>query len=132
MRIPGLVCDGELDALPWRATRFRGVHWLLLSGGAEGAHDARARPGATVLIRMEPGCAYAPHRHVGTEDVLVLRGGYQDELGIHRQGDYVHYPAGSAHAPRALGDPAVGASAGNPACVLFACAPAGIELFPEP
>lgn len=130
MRIPGLGCDGELDALPWRATRFRGVHWLLLAGGEE-AHDERARPGATVLIRMEPGCAYAPHRHVGPEDVLVLRGGYEDELGIHRQGDYVRYPAGSAHAPRALGDPAAAASARNPACVLFACAPEGIELLPE-
>ena len=78
---------------------------------------------------MAPGRGYAPHRHVGTEDVLVLQGGYRDELGEHRRGDHVHYPAGSTHAPQALGDPERPAGPDNPACVLFSVVPDGIELL---
>jgi anti-sigma factor ChrR (cupin superfamily) len=78
---------------------------------------------------MDPGTGYGRHRHVGSEDVLVLAGGYRDELGEYRQGDCVHYPAGSSHAPVALGDRARPIGPENPSCVLFAVAPLGIELL---
>lgn len=73
------------------------------------------------LIRMAPGCGYPRHRHQGPEDVLVLQGGYRDEAGEHRQGQFVRYEDGSSHGPVALD--------AGPACVLLAVAHEGIELF---
>ena len=80
-----------------------------------------------MVIRMAPGCGYPPHRHVGAEDVLVLRGGYRDEMGEHLEGTFVSYPAGSTHAPVARGDRNLPESAENPPCILFAFARGGVE-----
>lgn len=80
-----------------------------------------------VLIRMAPGRGYPPHRHIGAEDVLVLRGGYLDDAGVHGEGSFVSYPAGSAHAPVACGDSARPESPENPACILFAIVRGGVE-----
>lgn len=130
MRIPGLRFDLE-SGLAWRPTRWAGVSWLPLHlddpGGAAGAR----RPGATVLIRMEPGRAYAAHRHVGSEDVLVLCGGYADEAGEYHAGEHVHYAPGSVHTPRALGAPERAIGAENPPCILYSTVPEGIELLEQ-
>ena len=130
MNILGLRWDERGAAsLAWRETRVPGVAWIPLHLEEERTENPRARGAACVLIRMLPGCGYTPHRHVGTEDVLVLAGAYSDEWGIHRQGDHVHYPAGSSHAPRALGRDDLPEGPSNPACVLFTSVPAGIELL---
>ena len=50
----------------------------------------------------------------------MLAGGYRDAMGEHRAGDYVRYPAGSTHAPVAIGDTA---------CLLYASARGGIEVL---
>ena len=130
--IPGLALGEGIERLAWKATRVRGVSWLPLRLD-EGESSGNRRPGGTVLIRMEPGCGYAPHRHVGAEDVLVLQGGYRDEFGQYVQGDHVHYPAGSRHSPVALGassaSPRASVQAGVPACVLLANVALGIELL---
>ena len=134
IRLPGLRL-GAVEGLPWRATRDPGVSWIPLWLAAEEGtqgEDARVagrRDGATVLIRMEPGHGYRRHRHVGTEEVLVLAGGYRDERGTHPAGSFVHYEPGSAHTPVALGDPERPAGEDNPACILFSCVPDGIELL---
>ncbi|MEL6429182.1 MAG: cupin domain-containing protein [Planctomycetota bacterium] len=121
MRIPGLKLDGALDELPWRSTREPGIAWIDL--GAEPGVDAM-----TVLIRMNPGCGYPRHRHLGAEDVLVLAGGYEDDDGRRCvAGDFVRYSAGSSHAPCALGDAGSPAGEDNPACILFAVAHGGTE-----
>lgn len=75
---------------------------------------------ATVLIRMEPGCGYPAHRHVGSEEVLILQGGYRDSRGEHRAGDYILNDAASAHAPIALD---------GEDCIMLALAHGGIELL---
>jgi anti-sigma factor ChrR (cupin superfamily) len=126
MQIPGLSVELDDAGVPWRATSHAGVYWLALhlAPGA-GPRDT------TVLIRMDPGRGYPPHRHVGVEDVLVLRGAYQDELGVHAAGSYVRYAAGSRHSPLALGDSTRPADADNPACILFSVARGGVELEPE-
>ncbi len=134
MRIAGLsLAQGEDERIPWRATRSGGVFWfpLHLEEGEGGGVRAPGpdRGGATVLIRMDPGRGYAPHRHVGSEDVLVLQGGYRDEFGEHHCGDHVHYAAGSRHSPVALGDGTRPPGPANPACILYATAPLGIELL---
>lgn len=85
-----------------------------------------------MLVRMEPGRAYAAHRHVGVEEVIVLAGGYEDARGRHLAGEYVRYEPGSVPAPRALGEAGVPIGPTNPACVLLAIAREGVELLEEP
>jgi anti-sigma factor ChrR (cupin superfamily) len=128
MRVPLSVDPAALRQLPWRDTQVRGVRWLPLHLEQVAGVSGALRPGATVLLWMEPGAGYAAHRHVGCEDVLVLSGGYRDPMGTHGSGDHVHYPAGSVHAPVAVGDPERPSGPDNPPCVLFAVAPEGIEL----
>jgi len=126
-RIPGLGLSAEVEQLAWHGTSVVGVDWLplALEGGAEG----RSRGGGAVLIRMAPGCGYPAHRHLGLEHVLVLQGGYADDHGEHRVGDYVAYPAGSDHAPVALGDARRPSGPDNPACILYTALAGGIELL---
>ena len=119
--VPGLVLASSAPGpgASWRETRSPGVSWLPLS--------LPEAPDATVLIRMLPGSSYPPHRHVGVEEVLVLAGGYRDEWGRYAAGTWLAYPAGSVHAPVALGDPALPEGRDNPACVLYAVARGGVE-----
>jgi anti-sigma factor ChrR (cupin superfamily) len=127
VHVPGLELTADTAGVAWRATSAEGVHWLLLASEPCPAGTPKDEAGATVLIRMEPGHGYPPHRHGDVEEVLVLAGGYRDERGEHRAGDYVRYEAGSVHAPVALGDPSRPAADDNPACVLFATARGGIS-----
>ncbi|HKR01151.1 MAG TPA: cupin domain-containing protein [Pyrinomonadaceae bacterium] len=103
----------DLSTIQWRPTRHRGIFIRVLRRDDE-TNDA------TVLIRMEPGCAYPAHRHVGVEEVLILQGGYRDSKGSHRAGDYVVNDAGSAHHPVAL--------EGAEDCIMLAIAHGGIEI----
>lgn len=119
--LPGLV-PPDAARIPWRETQVPGVGWLPLHLSSE--RGPRQRPdgadaGSTVLIRMDPGCGYPRHEHLDVEEVLCLAGGYADELGVVRAGDYARYEKGTVHAPVAL--------AGEP-CVLFAIARGGIRI----
>lgn len=69
---------------------------------------------------MDPGHGYPRHTHRGVEAVLVLQGGYRDERGEHRAGEFVDYPDGSTHSPVAL--------PGDESCVLLALAHEGVLL----
>jgi anti-sigma factor ChrR (cupin superfamily) len=115
----GLRIDADGAQVAWRPTSTEGVEWCLLE--SEGAGEGPAA-GATVLIRMAPGCGYPAHRHLDTEEVLVLAGGYRDEQGDHLAGAYLRYPANSEHTPVAIGD--------TP-CLLYATARGGIEVLGE-
>lgn len=133
MHLPGWKLDLDPSALPWRSTSAPGVQWLSVAQGPEppAGRPASARD-STVLIRMQPGAGYPAHRHLDVEEVLVLQGGYSDERGTHRAGDYVRYEALSVHAPRACGDPDRAVGNDNPACLLFAIARGGIEPVDTP
>ncbi|MFL6230276.1 MAG: cupin domain-containing protein [Pyrinomonadaceae bacterium] len=102
----------DLSAIDWRETRYEGVAIKVLR------RDDVTRD-ATVLIRMKPGCSYPAHRHVGVEEVFVLQGGYRDDRGEHRAGDYVLNDADSRHHPVALE---------GEDCVMLAFAHGGIEI----
>ncbi len=106
----------NLDAIPWQPTRYPGidVHFY--------ASD-RSSGRALALIRMAPGCSYPRHRHRGEEHLLVVQGGYRDDRGVHRAGEFAHYGDGTDHAPIAVDEP------GAPACVLLALAHEGIQLL---
>lgn len=106
----------DLTAIEWRATRHQGIFLHILR------RDKLTGDG-TVLIRMQPGCAYPAHRHQGLEEVFILQGGYRDEKGEHRAGDYILNEAGSMHCPVALDN--------GEDCIMFAIAHSGIELIEE-
>ena len=123
MKVEGFDPDVDADDVPWRATRHPGIAWLPLhAGGGSDAPDD-----TTALIRMEPGCGYPPHEHLGVEEVLVLAGAYRDDAGTHAAGAYVRYAAGSRHAPVAVGERGRAIGPGNRACILFAVARGGVR-----
>jgi anti-sigma factor ChrR (cupin superfamily) len=103
----------DLSRIDWRETRHAGVALKVL-------RRDEATGDATVLIRMRPGSSYPAHRHAGLEEVFVLQGGYRDDKGEHRAGDYVLNEAGSAHHPAALE---------GEDCVMLAVAHSGIEIL---
>jgi putative transcriptional regulator len=103
----------DLSRIDWRETRHEGLALKVLR------RDETTK-GATVLIRMRPGCAYPAHRHTGLEEVFIIQGGYRDAAGEHHAGDYVINDAGSAHHPTALE---------GEDCVMLAVAHSGIELI---
>ncbi|MBK8097041.1 MAG: cupin domain-containing protein [Planctomycetes bacterium] len=111
-----MIPNMDLEAIPWRTTRWPGVRiWFYASD--------RVSNRTVALIAMAPGCGYPRHKHHGTEEVLVLQGGYRDELGEHRAGSHVRYDDRSEHTPVALAGPTA------TTCVLFAVAHEGIELL---
>lgn len=106
----------DLTAIPWQSTRYPGI--------AIHFYASDRRTGRTLaLIRMDPGCGYPRHRHRGPEHLLVVQGGYRDDHGEHRAGQFVVHDDGSEHAPVALGGPDA-----EP-CVLLALAHEGIKLL---
>ena len=104
----------DFSTIEWRATRYEGIFLRTL-------RRDEATGDATVLIRMQPGCAYPAHRHSGPEEVFILQGGYADARGEHRAGDYLLNEAGSTHHPVAL--------TGAQDCIMLAIAHGGIELL---
>ena len=104
----------DLSAIPWRDTKYPGVRIHFYASD-------RATGRVVALIAMEPGHGYPRHRHRGAEEVLVVQGGYRDELGEYRTGQYVRYEDGTAHSPVAI--------AGGETCVLFAISHEGIALL---
>ncbi|MCR9245337.1 MAG: cupin domain-containing protein [bacterium] len=109
----------DLDSIPWRKTRYTGMDVHFYSTDRDRGESGQGR--VVALIRMQPGCGYPRHRHRGTEEVLVLRGGYRDEFGEHRAGAFVTYDGGTIHTPVAVDDC-------DEACVLLAIAREGIKL----
>jgi anti-sigma factor ChrR (cupin superfamily) len=52
---------------------------------------------ATMLIRMDPGASYIPHRHGGPEQCFVLQGDIREGNDVFRAGDFQCAPGGSVH-----------------------------------
>ena len=97
----------------WRPTRHQGIFVNIL-------RRCERNGDATVLIRMQPGCGYPAHRHIGIEEVFIIQGGYRDSSGDRRAGEYFVNEAGSAHHPIALD---------GEDCVMIAFAHGGIEIL---
>jgi hypothetical protein len=105
----------DLHTGDWKQTRYPGIAIRFL-------RTDKMTGDATALIRMDAGCGYPQHRHVGEEEVLVLAGAYRDHKGVYKAGDYHRFDAGSVHHPVATED--------GP-CILFAIAHQGIQLIQE-
>lgn len=104
----------DFAAVPWQTTRYDGVRVHFYASD-------RTTGRVVALIAMAPGRGYPRHRHQGPEEVLVLQGGYRDECGEHRAGEFVRYEDGTVHTPVAIAD--------GDECVLFAIAHEGIALL---
>ena len=89
-------------AMPWVASPMAGVERRMLD--RVGGEVARA----TSIVRYAPGSHFAPHRHDGGEEFLVLEGVFQDEHGDYPPGTYVRNPPGTSHQPGS-----------SPGCTIF-------------
>lgn len=103
------------STINWHPTRQRGIFVNVLRRDVETGD-------ATVLIRMQSGCGYPAHRHIGMEEVFILQGGYRDATGEHRPGEYLINEASSAHHPIAVD---------GEDCIMIAFAHGGIELLTD-
>ena len=70
----------DLSRIPFDRTRYAGI-WIHFF------HRDETTGNAAVMIKMEPGCGYPRHRHKGSEELLILQGGYRDEHGEYREGE---------------------------------------------
>lgn len=57
----------------------------------------RGRDAVTMMIRMEPGARWVPHRHAGPEQCFVLEGDLFDGESTFYAGDFQCAAAGSVH-----------------------------------
>ena len=53
----------------------------------------------TALVRWQPGTQFKMHRHFGGEEIFVLEGMFQDDLGNYPAGTWIRSPHMSAHVP---------------------------------
>ncbi len=75
--------------------RFAGV-----IGGAFAVLSRDPRTGVMLLLgRAKPARFYPEHRHLGLEEILVLRGGFEDQYGDFTAGMYASYGPGTVHRP---------------------------------
>ncbi|HEX5135388.1 MAG TPA: cupin domain-containing protein [Planctomycetota bacterium] len=84
-----------------------GLEWRDFGKGVRLGKLAREGKAGLLLYRIEAGAprdAFAPHRHVGGEAYLVLKGVIADSTGRYPAGSFVWLPPGSAHAPWAEGE----------------------------
>jgi anti-sigma factor ChrR (cupin superfamily) len=86
------------------------LEWRPFGKGVRLAKLAREGGAGLLLYRVEAGAprdAFAPHRHVGGEAYLVLKGVIADETGRYPRGSFVWLPPGSRHAPWTEGETVV-------------------------
>lgn len=54
---------------------------------------------SVALVRWAPGTTFKPHTHFGGEEILVLKGTFEDEHGIYPAGTWLRSPSMSRHHP---------------------------------
>ena len=57
----------------------------------------------TALVRWAPETIFKPHVHPGGEEIFVLSGVFEDELGVYPQGTWLRNPSYSQHHPYSRG-----------------------------
>ncbi|MEP7009748.1 MAG: cupin domain-containing protein [Acidobacteriota bacterium] len=76
----------------WRFAGTIGAAFTILS------RDAGT--GAMLLLgRIKPAKFFPEHRHAGLEEILILRGGFEDQYGDFTAGMYTSYEPGTVHRP---------------------------------
>lgn len=78
----------DTTSAPWRRGPVSGVSEMPLH--ERGSERVR-------LVKLAPGTRLDPHQHGGGEEILVLEGAFEDELGRYPKGTWLRNPDGSAH-----------------------------------
>lgn len=104
----------DFSSLPWQQSDMEGVSFFWLRPPADNGTTA-------ALVKIQPGSSFQDHRHVGSEDCLVLQGHLRDGRGEYHAGDYVFYEAGSVQRE-------IQALQGDD-CILFIVNQQGIEFL---
>ncbi|MGE3935737.1 MAG: cupin domain-containing protein [Rhodospirillaceae bacterium] len=81
----------DTRSLPWTA-RGNGIHDVPL-------YRQDGYPDYACLVRFDPGVRAPHHGHPQGEEVLVLDGVLEDEMGVYPAGTWIRNPIGSAHQP---------------------------------
>ena len=84
----------DLAAISWQEV-VPGVRLRVLK-------EDPARGMRACLVWARPGARHPRHRHLGDENILVLRGAIRDERGVYGPGQVCRSRAGSAHSEEAL------------------------------
>ncbi len=84
---------GSRKPLSWQPLRFSpGIRWApVLNDPSTGS--------MLVAVQGRTMSAFPAHRHVGPELGVILEGGYEDQTGDYRQGDFFAYEPGTSHRP---------------------------------
>lgn len=108
--------EWRTGSLPWQGSpRWRSP----LTRGVEVAILAREDEYFLVAARAGADRRFPTHQHLGSEETLVLTGGYRDDELLVEAGDFVRYEAGSSHRP---------ATEADEGCVLLARVETGIRF----
>lgn len=92
---PGVARALGAGELRWRRA--------LLGGGRIALVDRDSASGSSLYLgEMGGGQRFPRHLHLGTEHVILLAGGYDDEVGSYQLGDFASYAPGTEHAPETL------------------------------
>ncbi len=89
----------DTRAAPWYPGLEPGLTVLPLH-----EHDGES----VALVRWQPGTRFNAHTHPGGEEIFVLEGVFQDELGDYAAGTWLRNPPWSRHAPRS-----------EPGCLIY-------------
>ena len=113
---------GEFSRLPIPLRAFVGAapRWKKVIRGLDEAEIGTGRGNVRArLMRIAPGCAMPRHTHGGREMLIVLDGGYSDEIGVYDVGDVAVADRDVVHKP--IADPDEG-------CLCFAVTDARLKL----
>jgi len=121
-RRPMPPAAGEFRSFPAPLRLFVGPmpKWKKVMRGLDEAEIGVMRDGVkATLMRIAPGCAMPRHTHDGREMLIVLDGGYSDEIGTYDIGDVAVANPEVVHRP--VADPVEG-------CLCFAVTDARVKL----
>lgn len=84
---------GSRKPLSWQPLRFSpGIRWApVINDPSTGS--------MLVAVQGRTRSAFPAHRHVGPELGVILEGGYEDQTGDYRLGDFFAYQPGTSHRP---------------------------------
>ena len=87
---------GGFDTILWKP---------VAQGMSQHVLEARGyRKGVLRLLKIDPGVRMPRHTHGEEELTLILRGAYEDEIGVFREGDLADLDGEATHSPCAIGD----------------------------
>ena len=95
----------ELARAPREPLDLASYAWQEFAPGVRGhvLEDDPARAFRAVLVWGQPGAKMPQHRHLGDEEILVLRGRLRDERAEYGPGDVCRSRTGSVHHEEVVG-----------------------------